>query len=588
MYQPATSPSQAIRPVRKSRIILPLGLLLFAGFCLTTAISYLISRSAIRETILREELPLSSDNIYSEIQRDLFEPILISSLMANDTFVKDWLLRGETNELEIRRFLARIQDQYNTITSFLVSEKSRTYYHSQGVLKTVSEENPADTWYFRVREMADPYEINVDPDMANRDTMTIFINYRIVNGENGYLGATGVGLTVHAVKALMQTYRERYHRDIYFYDQNGALVLHSGENPEAPAERRQLALGVIERLLGDSADNGSFSTTTADGSLANYRYIPELEWILLVEQKHDGTRAILWRTFAVNFVICLITAIILLSLIRMTVLRYQRRLESQNQALYSTNQQIAEQAAALQKANDQLDALHREKDEFIGITVHDLKNPLISVLGFSEILDSHPGLDAEAREYTAYIHRSASDMLRQVNELLEFTEMQSTQTIALAPVDVCKVIRSSADEYALHARNKHTPIQIVGGDTPVLALAHEKWLASAVGNLLSNAIKYSPEGEPITLRVSGDAATVSIAVSDHGAGIPEAEIPRLFQKFERLSTRPTAGESSSGLGLFIVAQMLTRMGGGVTCESAEGKGSTFTMTLLRAPTAGAT
>lgn len=75
-------------------MLLPLGGLLFVGFLLTSTINYAISRHTIRETILEDELPLSSDNVYSEIQRDLFEPILISSLMANDTFVKSWMTQG--------------------------------------------------------------------------------------------------------------------------------------------------------------------------------------------------------------------------------------------------------------------------------------------------------------------------------------------------------------------------------------------------------------------------------------------------------------------------------------------------------------
>src|SRR5476649_1709071 len=119
----------------KSRMLVTLGGLLFAGFLLTSTISYLVSRNSIRTSILQNDLPLSSNNIYSEVQKDLFEPILISSLMANDTFVKDWITHGEQDEKDITSYLDHIQVKYGTLTAFLVSENTRKYYNASGVLK---------------------------------------------------------------------------------------------------------------------------------------------------------------------------------------------------------------------------------------------------------------------------------------------------------------------------------------------------------------------------------------------------------------------------------------------------------------------
>ncbi len=114
----------------RSRLLVFLGTMLFLGFLATSTISYLISRDSIRTAILQNELPLSSNNIYSEIQHDLFRPILISSLMANDTFVKTWLTQGETDESAITDYLSHIRKKYGTITAFLVSEKTRKYYNA--------------------------------------------------------------------------------------------------------------------------------------------------------------------------------------------------------------------------------------------------------------------------------------------------------------------------------------------------------------------------------------------------------------------------------------------------------------------------
>ena len=121
------------------------------------------------------ELPLTSDNVYSEIQRDLLPSIFIASLMANDTFLRSWVIGGEKDPASITRYLKEISEKYNTMTSFFVSEKSRIYYQAKGILKKVSPDSPRDVWFFRVRKMDPIYEINVDPDMANHDTMTIFL-----------------------------------------------------------------------------------------------------------------------------------------------------------------------------------------------------------------------------------------------------------------------------------------------------------------------------------------------------------------------------------------------------------------------------
>jgi hypothetical protein len=161
----------------KYRLLILLTLILGAGFMATSLASYLASRKAIEHGIADQTLPLTGDNIYSEIQKDMLRPVFISSLMAHDTFVRDWILAGESNPAQIVRYLAEVKKKYGAITSFLVSDKSGKYYYAEGTLKSVSPEATRDIWYYRVRAMENSdYETNVDVDMANRDSMTIFIN----------------------------------------------------------------------------------------------------------------------------------------------------------------------------------------------------------------------------------------------------------------------------------------------------------------------------------------------------------------------------------------------------------------------------
>ena len=121
----------------KKKLIIALSVILIIGFLTTSLVSYFVSRASLRSQIDEMALPLTSDNIYSEIQRDLIKPVLISSFMAHDTFLIDWILGGEKNVAQITQYLKEIKTQYNTFTSFFVSEKTKIYYQAEGILKKV-------------------------------------------------------------------------------------------------------------------------------------------------------------------------------------------------------------------------------------------------------------------------------------------------------------------------------------------------------------------------------------------------------------------------------------------------------------------
>ena len=159
----------------KRKFIFVLSLLLCCAFLATSGISYRVAKESLSHQIEQSALPLTSDNIYSEIQQDLLRPVFISSLMAQDTFVRDWALGEEQDPKKMVRYLNEIQEKYNTVTSFFVSEKTRNYYHSSGVLKKIVDVEPTDAWYFRVRSLpaSEPYEVNIDTDTADRNNLPL-------------------------------------------------------------------------------------------------------------------------------------------------------------------------------------------------------------------------------------------------------------------------------------------------------------------------------------------------------------------------------------------------------------------------------
>lgn len=305
-----------------------LTVLLMLGFLATSFISYFVAHDSMSEYVAEETLPLTSDNIYSEIQRDLLRSILISSLMSHDTFVRDWTLGGEENPESIIRYLKEIQQKYDTITAFFVSDRTLNYYHPTGIIKTIDPNNPADNWYFRVRKMNDPYEINIDTDTADRSRVSIFVNYRVNDYNGNYIGVTGVGLSVDAVAELIETYQKRYGRQIYFVDREGAVTLHGSGFDGAEKIHKRAGLGsrALQILTSPST---SFTYTRDDGHTiyVNTRLVPEFDWYLIVEQDEYAAEARIQNTLVINILVSLGITMLVLVIAHFTVRSYQRRLE---------------------------------------------------------------------------------------------------------------------------------------------------------------------------------------------------------------------------------------------------------------------
>jgi len=312
------------------RMLLPvISGLLALSFFLTSYASYFVSRTSLRSELADNELPLTGDNIYSEIQRDLLRPIFISSFMAQDTFLRNWLLEGETDQDKITQYLKEIQVRYRTFTSFLVSDKTRNYYYGDGLLKQVGDKDERDRWYFRARDMQPDYEINIDPDQANKDALTIFINHQVFDYQGRVIGVTGVGLAVSAVQEIIELYQRKYQRTIYFFDNNrlvrplkaDALDLVGGIMPMMPVEELQKHLPA----RGES----SFSTTRKGQTVhANIRYIKEFDWYLVVEQSEQDIVRGIFLTLVGNLLLCLVVTGVVVLLVKLSVDAYTRRIET--------------------------------------------------------------------------------------------------------------------------------------------------------------------------------------------------------------------------------------------------------------------
>jgi signal transduction histidine kinase len=224
------------------------------------------------------------------------------------------------------------------------------------------------------------------------------------------------------------------------------------------------------------------------------------------------------------------------------------------------NRTIARQNAELAWANAQLASVNAEKDELMAIAAHDLKSPLSAMLYLFEELRRTPAIADTAR----VMERTCRDMFDLVTRLLEVHHAEAGPLALQAErVDVGSIVRTTADAYRAAAEAKRVRIRVEAPAGDRFARGDPDACGRAIGNLLSNAIKFTTPDSEVGVTVSTIGARVAVAVTDAGPGISSEDQARLFRKFGRLRSRPTAGESSTGLGLFIVRQLAHAMGGDV-------------------------
>ena len=252
------------------------------------------------------------------------------------------------------------------------------------------------------------------------------------------------------------------------------------------------------------------------------------------------------------------------------------RVAQRTRALMQANRRLSAQWLRLQRANG-------FKNEILGTVAHDLKNPLGVILGRTEMLTELIGAGSPKENVTAqvdHIRDATKRLTSMVDHLISDAMADAFDiTIRREPVDIAGLVKEVTDSNLPSAINKQQSI-VVSGPQHFVTMCDTDRIREAIDNLISNAIKYSPIGGKINVAVSHEGENTVIRIADQGPGLSPEDLGRLFGRFQRLSAKPTAGESSTGLGLSIVKRIIDMHGGHVTAQSpGPGQGSTFTVTL---------
>jgi signal transduction histidine kinase len=244
--------------------------------------------------------------------------------------------------------------------------------------------------------------------------------------------------------------------------------------------------------------------------------------------------------------------------------------------LNAAHRRLSAQWLRLQRAN-------AFKNEVLGTVAHDLKNPLGVILGRAEMLSELIGVET-ARDTAAKQIEHISDATKRLTSMVDHLISDAMAdafdiTIRREPVDIAALVHEVVEANRPSAFNKQQSLT-VSAPAAQTAMCDADRMREVIDNLISNAIKYSPIGGKISLIVSHSDDDLCIRVTDEGAGLSPEDIGRLFGRFQRLSAKPTAGESSTGLGLSIVKRIIDMHGGTVSADSpGPGQGATFSVTL---------
>lgn len=272
---------------------------------------------------------------------------------------------------------------------------------------------------------------------------------------------------------------------------------------------------------------------------------------------------------------------VLLALLLATVLgfRYWERVlvERRLRQARDTLGQALEDAEHARRRAEEAD---RVKTEMLGIAAHDLRNPMSSILGFADLIRSENESLENARRHAGIIVNAAQRTLRLLTDLLESAALDTGRVeLRLTTLDFSELVGEAIDRQRSRAGAKEQQIEFSGAHNALVRADGDR-LHQILDNLLSNAIKFSPKGSRIEVRVVNTESEVRAEVRDSGPGFRDEDRVLLFKRFQRLSARPTAGESSTGLGLSIVRDLVQMHGGIVRAESpGDQQGSVFSVSL---------
>lgn len=362
-------------------------------------------------------------------------------------------------------------------------------------------------------------------------------------------------------------------------DSTGQLIAAPGLKPGRKANLLKATFSDIERDSILSFEN-FFNSQDFEGY---YEYpqsgysdiistveVDSLNIKLLVHQSNRLIRKNVRDNIRIYYVFGMVMAMFMAFLtyyfIDRKVSKYQEEISRQNQELTEKNEQLIE--------------VSKEKDVLSGIMAHDLKSPLANITSIVSLLKEMGAINEDQDEMLMFMQQETRRGLLLIEDIMAIGQLES-------PDILIEFTRSNIGElwdkfivgHQQAAANKNITLRVHKPAEDIVFNTYVKGLFRIFDNLVSNAIKYTESGKSVDVSLTIDKDNFSFEVKDEGLGIPAKEIPKLFDKFTKISTVPTADESSTGLGLYAAKLLAQKLQGEITVSSETGVGSVFTLNI---------
>ena len=214
------------------------------------------------------------------------------------------------------------------------------------------------------------------------------------------------------------------------------------------------------------------------------------------------------------------------------------------------------------------------------MVAHEIKSPLTSIFGFSEMLEQMTPEDPQFREYARVIMTESERLTDFVNKFLDLSRLESGRTsVKKEQFDLVRLVNRVVESHQAVSARKNIQVMVNTDQENSDVYGDPGLIEQVVINLFSNALKYSPENSKTGLEVKDDGERVTVSVIDNGYGIPKEALNHIFDKFYRVTETDDVEEGGSGLGLALVKEIIERHGGSMHVHSRLGVGSVFSFTL---------
>lgn len=387
-------------------------------------------------------------------------------------------------------------------------------------------------------------------------------------------------------------------------DRNGDFITGGGQSTLAPGtplagwnRAKETLAGKTFNALGERDRYESiFGEIPVVGAS---KKIPEIEWTLFVEWPLQDADAIIRqvRNQVVQFTLFSILAVLFIApFFANRLIKPIRELERsaaeiekgnfEKQVAITTKDELEELGGAFNRMAQGLKRLQELKNEFVFIAAHELRSPVTVINGYISMIlrdKSADLLTANVKDYLKEIEYANQRLLQLVANLLDVARSEAGRLVVkIAPLALEDSIEKTISEMKPLADEKSIMIQYERLPNLPQVSANDVRIKEIMVNLIGNALKYSPQTKPIIISHEIKEKEVITLVKDNGFGMSEEAQKKLFEKFYRIQTKETYSIPGTGLGLFIVKQLIEKMNGTIWVVSQEGKGSTFSFSLPRA------